>query len=643
MPGYNIVKTQKALPIGCTQPWGGNLSEIPSGWLLCNNQELNASDYPLLARVLRDTYGGTNFDGDFPNYSGTFRLPPMNDKACADISTGYFGLYAGANADAWSAGKTVYDGDLIINSGTYYIVALTISGATSGTLGTTAPSHTTGTVSNSTSVNLVAQTAVPGAVPSPIDNSSALNVVSDFIGDSVGGFEPGDLGPPNVQNATTDITLTYVPDPSGTIVNVSFEGTPPTVSLSQVYTIAEGQYSADASVVGTGAAFTVVVNTDSTYSVAVKQKGQNYEVGDEITINGSNLGGNSTNNLTITVSAIGDQYFEGTIEGQTLIKGFSIKDVYIIPRKLGRNHQPQHYHEGLYPTTNYNDAGDRPGAGACIFANPQMTFADWGERLNPCPPNQPDILCPIPSYDISIKCSEAGVYMGSSKSSIQNMSGSPFTAGPGRYAIAIMGGGLPIVDYIPAGCGGSSAHGVGKSWFTQGKNLRSGSDPNVKTLSNYNTTLVNNVYVYSNPVTGDKDGNASERLAQLLDDGRFYPGHIVPFSDDSSALPMGNYFDGTNDAIGGEQGPFQTLFNHDGLDFLNDTLQNAYGGNDIINHHDHDQTFSIQYDGTNLDVSQSIQVKCSPNVVPDDIPGALQITFTTRVASLTMVNLIRAY
>ena len=85
MPGYAVTKTQRALPIGSMQPWGGDLSDIPAGWLLCNNQELNAGDYPLLARVLRDTYGGTSFQGNFPNYTGTFRLPPMNDKAAASL------------------------------------------------------------------------------------------------------------------------------------------------------------------------------------------------------------------------------------------------------------------------------------------------------------------------------------------------------------------------------------------------------------------------------------------------------------------------------------------------------------------------------------------------------------------------------
>ena len=97
MPGYNVVKTQRALPIGSVQPWTGNLSEIPNGWLLCNGAEVEAGDYPLLARVLRDTYGGTNFGGNFPTYTGTFRLPQTNNKSLADISSAYFGAYSSSS------------------------------------------------------------------------------------------------------------------------------------------------------------------------------------------------------------------------------------------------------------------------------------------------------------------------------------------------------------------------------------------------------------------------------------------------------------------------------------------------------------------------------------------------------------------
>ena len=644
MPGYAVTRTQRALPIGSMQPWGGDLSDIPSGWLLCNNQELNAADYPLLARILRDTYGGTSFQGTFPNYTGTFRLPPMNDKAAADISTGYFGLYSGANTTAWSAGATVYDGDILVSSGKYYSVIITTLDALSGTLGSSAPTHTSGTQSNSTSVNLRAETIVAGAVPSPIDNPAALNIVKDYIGDSIGGFEPGDLGPPNVQNARTDITLEYTPDPNGTIVSVSSTGTAPSVSTVAVYTVTGSDITngtnstTGAAVQGTGAAFLVVINTDGTYSVATKQKGQGYNVNDRVIIAGTvfaSSGGTSTaNDLTISINQVGDSYFEGTITGQSLIKGFGIKDVYIVPRKLGRFHMPQHFHEGLYNTTNYSDAADRPGQGACVFANPQFTFTDFGKRRNPCPPEQPlDIGCPI-DVPLELTCSaNPGVFMGSDGNNITNMQTSPFSVGPGRYAIAIAGGGLPIKGYIPAATA-AAGHGVGKSWFNSN---------NVKNLRD-----ISNATTISQTASKLDSATDGQKLAWLKQSGEFFPGFTVPFSDSAQPVATPNVMDklDTNDTaaiVPTKYGPFETLFNHAGVNFLQDEVENTYGGNDVIESHDHDGSFSVQYDGENLQVSEQIEVKAQPLVTPDDIPNALQIRFITRVASLTMTNLIRAY
>lgn len=637
MAGYNVIKTQRSLPIGSVQPWGGNLSNIPSGWLLCNNQELNANEYPLLARILRDTYGG-QISGTFPNYSGTFRLPPLNDKACADISTGYFGVYAGANTTTWTAGATVYDGDLILSGGKYYTVVLIDTTALTGTLGTTAPTHTTGTVANSSSVNLKAQTVIPGAVPSPIDNPAALTQVFEFIGDSVGGFEPGDLGPPNVQNARTDINMKYVPDPEGTIVNISVTGTAPTLPAGtsvKIYTITSDKVSNGAGVQGSGAAFLVVVNDDNTYSVATKQKGQSYEINDVLTITGDKFsdisGVTPANDITITITKTGNSYFEGTITGQSLIKGFSIKEVYIMPRKMGRNHFPQHYHEGSYDTINFNDAGDRPGLGVTVFANPDFNFYDFYDKRNPCPPEQiilgVPINCPIPGVSFALNCSDSGVTMpGSQNGLITNMDTSPWTEGPGRFAIGIVGGGLPIKGYIPAGTA-AAGHGIAKTWFNEGtvKNLRNGA----------NQTSVG--------ASANKDGSDAEKLASLKNDGRIYPGFTIPFSDSTQKVAVPNYFDGTNDPGAGAFGYTEVLFNHAAVDFLKDTNSNSFGSNDVIETHDHDSTFTIQYDGSALDVDEQITIKVQPKVIPDNIPDALQITFTTRVASLTVTNLIRAY
>lgn len=567
MAGYNVIKTQRALPIGSTQPWGGNVSEIPNGWLLCNGAELEASDYPLLARILRDTYGGTNFTGNFPNYSGTFRLPQTNNKSLADISTSYFGVYD----------------------------------------------------------------STTGIIPSPLDNSDALTVVQEFLGDSVPGFEPGDLGPPNVVNAKTDLNFTYTPDPAGTITSIITTGTAPTVLTAQIYQNVSANNGTNAddgsAVTGSGALFTVVINTDNTYDIIPKVKGSGYEVGDQLTVPGSTFsanGGSSTaNDISVTVTKVGNSYFEGVITGQSIIPGFSIKEVFVVPRKLGREHFPQHFHEGTYKTTNTGDAGENPGRGVCVFATPQVNFTEFYNRVDPCPsgyfaPFGP--FCPLPT---SLDCAgssdiETGFYIGNSPTdTITSLNNSPFQQGVGRYAISSVAGSLPVVEHIPFNTT-ATGHGLGKPWFTGSGgnyNLRDGS--------------------------GATSASGDANMSALKLSGRFAPGYRIPFSDSTQTVKSPN-FDPGNAGSDNLSGPTKTLFNHAGISFTNDTLTGG-GVQDVIESHDHDGTFNVVYDGSNINVVEQLSVLAQPNVTPNSIAGALQITFTTRVASVTITNLIRAY
>ena len=568
MAGYNVIKTQKALPIGSVQPWGGDVSAIPNGWLLCNGAELEAGDYPLLARILRDTYGGTDFDGNFPNYTGTFRLPRTNNKALADISTAYFGTYV----------------------------------STSGT------------------------------IPSPIDSNEALTIVEDFIGDSVAGFEPGDLGPPNVVNATTDLNFSYTPDPAGTIVSLISTGTAPSVTSAQLYDNVPGTNGTNvdtgSAVTGTGATFRVVLNTDGSYDVIPRVKGSGYEVGDRIIISGTEFsddGGTVANNITVTITKVGNSYFEGVVTGQSIIEGFSIKEVFIVPRKLGRSHFPQHFHEGVYNTLNTNDAGENPGRGVGVFATPQVNFREFYNRIDPCPPGIPfNIGCPIGT---SLECAgsasiETGFWFGNSQTSnVTSLNNSPFQAGTGRYAIASVAGSLPVNEHIPFQTS-STGHGVAKTWF-QG----SGSHWNLR------------------DATGATSASGNANMTALKNTGRFLPGYRVPFSDSAQTVNSPNFDPGT----GGSDNSFpagggytKTLFNHAGISFTNDTITGG-GVNDVIETHDHDGSFNVRYDGSNLDVQEQLTVLAQPNVTPNSLEGALQITFTTRVPSVTITNLIRAY
>lgn len=80
----------KAAAIGTIMPWTGDLTLIPKGWLVCTGQTLLAREYPLLAQTIGTTYGGTGFGGTFPNYTGNFNLPQLNDAHLSNVDTAYF-------------------------------------------------------------------------------------------------------------------------------------------------------------------------------------------------------------------------------------------------------------------------------------------------------------------------------------------------------------------------------------------------------------------------------------------------------------------------------------------------------------------------------------------------------------------------
>lgn len=118
MASYNRIKAAQHVPIGTIMPWtgGSGVTEegIPSGWLICNSSKtgLYARDYPLLARIVKNTYGpypenvgqviGVNLGivNDFPynppighpdhddtKHVDVFDLPNLNQVALVDIES----------------------------------------------------------------------------------------------------------------------------------------------------------------------------------------------------------------------------------------------------------------------------------------------------------------------------------------------------------------------------------------------------------------------------------------------------------------------------------------------------------------------------------------------------------------------------
>jgi hypothetical protein len=564
MASYGAIRTQKGLPVGSVQPWVGPLTQIPKGWLLANGAELQAREYPLLARILKDTYGGVNFSGGFPNYTGTFRLPPTNQKGLADISTAYFS-----------------NDPLLRNN--------------------------------------------------KMDTAKAAAIVSQYIGDI------GDLGTPSTIFANTDLNFTYEPDPDGVILTFQYIGAAPTTIVAQRYTAAELTITTNGS--GINATFEVVQNTNLTYSVKIVSRGQDYIQGEVIKIlgtsftKGSTPGTSPANDITITVVSTGDGFFEGRIEGQSVIPGFGIKSVYVVGRKLSRDHFPAHFHpspEGGYTSINKGDSGDNPGLGVGVFDTPEISIISYWSRRTGCVPIFDQFGCDpderrqalSPPKSIEIRW---GNETGPEDEGLDNIvSGGgmvqPFAIGAGRYAVAAIEGSIPIRNHRPERTS-VDRHGVGKSWFNQAKKLR----------VNDSTTSAGTGY-----------------LQTLIVDSKLIAGTSrIPYSDEANAVSAPNYDNGGGDASSGLSDgvispPTQVLFNNAAVDY--NVTQNT-GGNVVrtIQPHDHGSEFNILYNGDALSVTPRIVVKVQPAVTPDSIENAFQITFSTTSPSVSCIHLIRAY
>ena len=89
---YQESKTARSAVVGTIMPWTGGLTNIPPGWILCDGGVVDASDYPLLTQAIGNTYDalGGSITGSFPSYSGTVKLPDLNEKTLMDIESSYF-------------------------------------------------------------------------------------------------------------------------------------------------------------------------------------------------------------------------------------------------------------------------------------------------------------------------------------------------------------------------------------------------------------------------------------------------------------------------------------------------------------------------------------------------------------------------
>lgn len=448
-----------------------------------------------------------------------------------------------------------------------------------------------------------------------VDDAESLAVVGEYIGSE------GNVGAPGTEFAVTDLNFFFFPDPDGTLLRITnVTGTAATVTIPVLFTNipVSPNPSQNPQSSGINATVNVVQSNDNTYQVSINNKGEGYDIGDLLKVPGSLIGGvDGVNDLFFEVSRTGNPFFTGIIQGSNesdleFIPGFDVVPVGVVPRKLGREHFPAHPHPGQYDTHDSGDADAQPGRGVGIFENPEILITEAWHGLNP----RVNFLTGAREYEGTNGVDIGNTWGNSAATAEINTVLCPFGTGVGRYTIASVSGTPPARTHTVLQSG-AAGHGVGKPWFTNAKRLRD---------RNGNTTPSN--------------GN----LESLRTNGKFELDFTIPFSDQSTNIQRINYDDGSAAGDGSDNAvPFtKVMFNHAGNSFTRIERESTVV-NDIVEPHDHQGGFNIEFSNGNLSIPGSIPADVVPNVIPDNVPNAFQITFTTDTPALSCLTLIRAY
>jgi hypothetical protein len=482
MASYGAIRTMKGLPIGSVQPWVGPLTQIPKGWLLANGAELQAGEYPLLARILKDTYGGVNFSGGFPNYTGTFRLPPTNQKGLADISISYFSddpLKRNNKFDTSKAAAIVqqYIGDI-------------------GDLGT--PS----TIFANTDLNFTYEPDPDGVI-----------LTFNYIGTAPAAttaqrYEPGDLSV-STDGSGTDATFQVVQ-------NTNLTYSVKIISRGQDYIQGEkitilGTSFDKGDTAGTTPANDIVITVQSIGDGFFDGRIENHSVIPGFGIRTAYIVGRKLSREHFPA------HFHPSPDGgyTTINKGdsgdnpglgvgvFDTPEISIIAYWFRR------------VPCEFGSLQCDPDERRQNRSNPKHIEIRWGNETGPEDEGLDDIV------------SGAGMVQ-------------PFVKGAGRYALAAIEGSIPIRNHRPERTS-IDRHGVGKSWFNQAKKLRV-TDSITSATSSYLSSLMTDSKLIagesrlpfsdeSNAVSAPNYDNGGGSASNGLSDGVVSPPTQVLFNN----------------------------------------------------------------------------------------------------------------
>jgi hypothetical protein len=632
MANYGKLKTMKAAAIGTIIPWVGGTTDLPKGWLICDGTSISASKYPLLAQIIGNTYGGSTFSGNFPNYSGNITLPKIISRPLVDMDVAHFG--AGAlgtkrqNIDTAEAADIVakYIGTGVGSTGGTTTV-ITVNGSTfvvtpsSGiplTNNDVAPLSMVGT-SSTRAQRTGAQNKNPSLSWSfntnqfpPGVNISSFTLLLEDLSETINGTNLTLWYLTNIPANTNFISADATTLPVGTSVRPNYLGSIGTSGVSAV------GYSGPQPPIGESHTYRLTISailagaTSSVLTQSLQFKYPAPSLNDVPIENLSNP--RFQTNKTIVIGNIGslvaasdidnsittnweaptdilfeyaiDSEFSGTITGARIDGGVGTKSLYTAPRKLGRKHLQPHTHAGSVVSISGVEE-PKPGRGVSCSREIEYKFSsprwdEWADKLLGIVFDGPDTSA---NYGSIPSANSTAVGTGISPVILANISTEASVLKP--Y--------------------GTTSHPIAY-WFG-------------------NDTQFSRPYgTPSNPLFQQKE-------LEVKDD--------VPFGLYGRVYLENTNYDPGLPTSGDEHRPYKVSFNNSAINFT--TNSNLGQSVTVIEGHDHGQ-FDIDYTNGTLRMPSSIVTNnVIADIEPNNLPGALNINVAVTSPNLLVMYLIRAY
>jgi len=328
MSFYQELKTAKAAAIGTIMPFTGNISDIPDGWIPCDGSRVNASDFPLLARAIGDTYNLST-----AVTQGLINLFTTN----ATTETGRApGTYVYSPLDGSGGGAT-------------FAIVVADAGTNSG--------------------------GAPNGVGGPVTVTRLTQGINYEVGDNLTLVSGQTGGGTDIIVTVSSVETGSVSTFGGEFPNYAGEIVLPSL-LNKPIVDLETNYFGSGSVLP--AANMPAFHDPVTIAEVVPYIGANTDTGVPQTFNDVTTDVVFELNERTSFPAGGGElgfYYSGTLSGNTLVSGSgeAAKIMYFGPRKLGREHLKSHRHSGRFDTVR-RDPSSQPGEGVIPWSSLTFTF-----------------------------------------------------------------------------------------------------------------------------------------------------------------------------------------------------------------------------------------------------------------------------